>query len=140
MNAYLELKHRQQIEYDAFPKFFAFTDDSFTMGLASLGLAPEDSEKVKSIGYGGFIRRSDWDNYRAMCDRHHTELQAAIAADESGCGFIYAMFRTELINHEYAYTGDVSEALEACRVTKNDLALNPALQKGLQQAKKSLGG
>lgn len=50
-------------------------------------------------------------------DRLHEELQAAIAQDTTGSGFIYEMFLCELADHEYGYTQDVGETLDALGYT-----------------------
>lgn len=86
------------------------------------------------IGGGGIIRKTDAEAMRAMFDRHRRELQEAIAADKTGEGFIYDMFYTELANHEYSYTGDVTDAVNACGLTVEQLNANPALIKGLKKA------
>ena len=62
-----------------------------------------------------------------MFARHHRELQEAIGADPTGRGFIYEMFRTELSNHEYAYTQDVSETLDCLGITQQMLEAVPQL-------------
>ena len=69
-----------------------------------------------------------------MFDRHRRELQEAIAADKTGEGFIFDMFSTELANYEYSYTGDVTDAVNACGLTVEQLNANPALIKGLKKA------
>ena len=78
------------------------------------GLDPEnDQDKIYSIGYGGFVRKKDADLLHTTTARHAEELAAAIAADPTGDGFICEMFRCELDNHEYSYTMDLSDTLEA---------------------------
>jgi len=44
------------------------------------------------------------------------------------------MFRYELANHEYDYTGDIDDTLDALCLTQQDIDQNPALQHGLQKA------
>ena len=44
------------------------------------------------------------------------------------------MFYTELANHEYSYTGDVTDAVNACGLTVEQLNANPALIIGLKKA------
>ena len=46
----------------------------------------------------------------------------------------YHMFYTELANHEYSYTGDVTDAVNACGLTVEQLNANPALIIGLKKA------
>ena len=132
---YSELKERQQQEINAFPFIWAFNESQLADGMRRLGLDPEkDKDKLCNIGGGGIIRKADADAMRAMFDRHRSELQEAIAADKTGDGFIYDMFSTELANHEYSYTGDVTDAVNACGLTVEQLNANPALIIGLKRA------
>ena len=132
---YSELKERQQQEINAFPFIWAFNESQLADGMRRLGLDPEkDKDKLCSIGGGGIIRKTDAAAMRAMFDRHRRELLDAIEADSTGEGFIYDMFYTELANHEYSYTGDVTDAVNACGLTVEQLNANPALIKGLKKA------
>ena len=132
---YKALKERQQQEINAFPFIWAFNESQLADGMRRLGLDPEkDKDKLCSIGAGGVIRKTDADAMREMFARHRRELQEAIAADKTGEGFIFDMFSTELANHEYSYTGDVTDAVNACGLTVEQLNANPALIKGLKKA------
>ena len=132
---YSELKERQQQEINAFPFIWAFNESQLADGMRRLGLDPEkDKDKLCSIGAGGVIRKTDAEAMRAMFDRHRRELLDAIEADSTGEGFIYDMFYTELANHEYSYTGDVTDAVNACGLTVEQLNANPALIIGLKKA------
>ena len=132
---YKALKERQQQEINAFPFIWAFNESQLADGMRRLGLDPEkDKDKLCSIGAGGVIRKTDADAMREMFARHRRELQESIAADKTGDGFIYDMFSTELANHEYSYTGDVTDAVNACGLTVEQLNANPALIKGLKKA------
>lgn len=132
---YSELKERQQQEVNDFPFIWAFNEKQLAEGMQRLGLDPAtDKDKLQNIGAGGIIRKTDAAAMRAMFDRHRRELQEAIAADKTGDGFIYDMFSTELANHEYSYTGDVTDAVNACGLTVEQLNANPALIIGLKKA------
>lgn len=132
---YKELKDRQQEEINAFPFIWAFNEKQLADGMRKLGLNPDtDKDKLCSIGGGGIIRKTDAEAMRAMFDRHRRELQEAIAADKTGDGFIYDMFYTELANHEYSYTGDVTDAVNACGLTVEQINADPALIHGLKKA------
>ena len=132
---YKELKDRQQAEINAFPFIWAFNEKQLADGMRKLGLNPDtDKDKLCSIGAGGVIRKTDAEAMREMFARHRRELQEAIAADKTGEGFIFDMFSTELANHEYSYTGDVTDAVNACGLTVEQLNANPASIKGLKKA------
>ena len=67
-------------------------------------------------------------------NRHDQERAAAIAEDKDGSGFIFDMFRYELSNHEYSYTGDLGETLDALGFTLEEINARPPLLNGLHMA------
>lgn len=123
MEGYRQMRKRQQAEIDAVPMKFAFSNQQLLDALNEWGFGIEslESEKAKrilndeviSVTGGGLIRREDEERLVEICGRHSDEFWAAIDEDESGEGFVYEMFSVELENHEYGYTGDVSETLDA---------------------------
>ena len=135
---YRELKQKHQEEINAFPFMFAFNNKQFIEGMAKLGLEPGDTDKIYDIGGGGFVRKTDYKALEDLIDRHQREIKEAIAADETGDGFIYDMFYTELANHEYSYTGDPTEALRACSIQPLQIEKDPRLNKGFCKAAKEL--
>ena len=134
MNQYEALKQRQQEEFSAFPMQYAFSNKQFTEGMAALGLDPTDTDKVYKAPGGGFYRREDGQRLKEMMDRFDRELQEAIAADETGERFIYEMFLTELNNHEFGYTMDTEEALDALGYTADEVLSDPRLKRGIEKA------
>lgn len=134
VNSYDQLRARQQKEVDDFPMAFAFNDKQFAEGMRKLGLDPSETCQVLSIGAGGFIRKTDEDAFIKMFHRHHTEHEAAIAADKTGNGYIYEMFRYELANHEYGYTRNAEPALAALGVTWEQLAQDQRVLRSFKKA------
>ena len=135
MNAYLKMKTRQQKEFDAFPMFFAFSKKQFAEGMEKLGLKPDDTDQVYSMGgTGGYYRRTDSKALHDMLNRFEQEMEVAVSNDKTGEGFIYDMFSYELSNHEYSYTGDISDTLDSLDLTLDDIKNNPALKIGLKKA------
>lgn len=138
METYQELRDRQQKEVNAFPMVFAFSDKQFAEAMRELGLDPTETDKVYAIpGTGGFYRRSDAPALHEMFDRHERERQEAIEADETGDGFVFQMFREELANHEYSYTGELDETIEALGLTTEEINSSPKLLHGLEKAIKA---
>lgn len=131
---YIQMKRRQQAEFNQFPIKFAFSDEQFERGMRELGLTPEDTDKVYKTDGGGFYRRDDAPRLHEMMKRFGEELEAAIAADTTGEGFIYGMFLYELNNHEFAFTEELDDTLEALGYTEQDIENNPALKRGLDKA------
>lgn len=134
MNRYTELKQRQQKEFNAFPMQYAFSERQFAEGMAALGLTPEDTDKIYKAPGGGFYRKKDSQRLKDMLDRFDRELAEAIAADETGEGFIFDMFLAELENHECGYTGDVEEALDALNFAAEEIRSDPRLKHGFEKA------
>ena len=123
-NQYQEMRNHQQAEVNAFPMFFAFNKQQFAEGMRKLGLSPSDTRQVCSIFGGGYCRKSDVAKLNEMF----------IAGDKTGQGFICDMFLQELENHEYSYTGDVQETLDALGITTQYMEAVPQLMDGLALA------
>jgi len=111
---YKELKKKQEEETNAFPMFFAFDDNQFQEGLKRLGVEKKD---LFSIGYGGFIRKSDREAYLNLNNKHYNELKEALKDKK----FLFSAFRYELSNHEYCITYDETDALNALGLDYNTL-------------------
>ena len=141
MNKYMELKARQQQEVNALPLGFAFSNKQFNEMMVGWGLDPEkDLDKIVSIGYGGFVQKKDRSVMHETFDRHRRELKEAIAADKTGEGFIFDMFLCELDNHEYGYTWDTTDALEALGFTAQEVVDDPRLNRGISKAHQVIMG
>lgn len=139
MNRYLEMKSKHSAAFNSFPMFFAFNQQQFDEGMRKLGLKETDTDKICSIsGTGAYIRISDRIDFIELNQKIKQDKDAAIAADETGEGFIYDMFLYELKNHEYGYTWDDTNTLEALGYTEDDINADPRLKAGLKAAKKKI--
>lgn len=140
METYQEMRMRQQKEVDAFPIYFAFSDEQINSVFAELGLdSVKDRKQIFVIsGTGGFILKKDVPAYQEMVARQHKEMQNAIDADKDGTGFVYQMFRFELDNHEFGYTGEADDALRALGYTVEQIENNPVLKRGFEKAKQDI--
>lgn len=128
MNVYQEMRLRHQQEVNQFPMKFAFTQEGFERGMRELDLDPAtDAGKVIAIAGCGFIREADKEAFIDLFRRHSKEMEDAIRGDTTGEGFAYWMFRSELANHEYAYTRDVSSTLDAIGYALEEIAEDYAL-------------
>lgn len=137
-NQYLEMKQAHQKEVNNFPVFFAFSKDQFKEGIERLGLTENDTDKIYSIGGGGYIRKADSKAFNDLFDKQDKELNKAIESDTDGTGFIFDMFYYELNNHEYIITYDVSDTLDCLGVTEKQLEENQNLKNGLRKAIKQI--
>ena len=130
MESYRELRDRQQKEFNELPLGFAFSDKQFDEMMEKWGLDPEkDLDKIYRVPGGGFIQKKDHEHFHEVLDRHNAEMEAAKAADEDGTGFLYQMFKYELDNHEYGYTGDFEDTLDSLGLTWEEVAASPRLLK-----------
>lgn len=137
MNAYEQLRKQQQEEFDAFPIHFAFGQEQIDRKIKELKLSKDPkkrAEQIVPIGAGGFVLKKDFPAFAEMCKRHSRQRIEAMAEGEKGGTYLYDMFRTELLNHEYGLTVDVSDTLESLGLTKKDLAEKPALKEALDRA------
>lgn len=141
MNGYAELRDRQQQEFNKLPLGFAFSDKQFNDMMKGWGLDPEkDLDKIYRIPGGGFVQKKDHAHMHEVMDKHDREMQEAIAEDKTGDGFIYQMFLCELSNHEYGYTGEYDETLEAVGFTLEQVQADERLRHGLEKAAKKIMG
>ena len=135
-NRYAELRQRQRQEVNALPIGFAFSDRQFEEMMRGWGLDPEkDLDKIYRLGRtGGYYKKTDAQLIHDTFSRHDAELQAAIAEDKTGEGFIYEMFLYELHNHEYGYTMDTEETLDTLGYTADEVLADPRLKRGIEKA------
>lgn len=138
MNRYAELMKKQQQEHDEAKMLgFAFDDKQFREMMNDWGLDPDkesDKEKVSYAGAGAYILKENIPAYAQMTRRHKAERIKAIEEDLTGDGFVYDMFLRELNNHEFGYTGDCDEALEALGYTWEQVQADEKLKHGLEKA------
>ena len=133
-NEYMELQSRQQMEFNELPLGFAFSDEQFKKMMEGWGLTIGDTDKIARVAGGAFIQKRDLDSYHEIVKRFDQELKEAIAADKTGDGFIYQMFLTELENHEYSYTGDAEDTLDALGYTIDEIYADDLLRHGFEKA------
>ncbi len=140
MNRYAALRERQQEEFNALPLGFAFSQKQFNSMMMEWGLDPEkDVDKIYRIP-GGYVQKKDVDLLHQTMERHDAEMAAAIEGDQTGEDFIYEMFLYELDNHEYGYTMDTEDTLDALGYTAAQVLGDPRLKRGLEKAAAEIRG
>ena len=104
---YLEMKKKHEEEFYNFPHFFAFNEDQFEKGKAKLGVT-DNKEIVIGKDFGNVImRKVDAPRFGQMLLRHLAETKELFEDDQE----LVAALRYELDNHEYSYTGDLSDTI-----------------------------
>lgn len=131
---YIELKEKQQKEVNDFPFGFAFSNKQFDEMMEKFKLKPSDTDKICSIGCGGFVKKTDVKAMEEMFKRHKQELEEEIKNDKDGTGFICEMFEYELANHEFCISNNLDETLDALGLTKEQIERNENLKNGLNKA------
>ena len=134
MESYEAMQKRHQQEVNAFPMKWAFNNQQLEQGMRELGLNPSQTNEIVGIGGGGFIRRSDRQAFIDMFKWQNAEQKAALAAQKTGDEYAYQMFLHELGNHEYVITGDLSDTLDACGLSAEQINNDPKLRKALARA------
>lgn len=114
---YQELKAKQQKEVNEFPFGFAFNREQFKEMMAKWGLTENDTDKIYSIGAGGYIRKSDSDALDKMFERHKQEM----AEFKKNQKELYQGFIKELWNHEYYYMPNDEAVLRCFGYSEADL-------------------
>ena len=133
MNKYDEVKNRHQKRVNDFPLGFAFSNEQFKNMMEKWGLTENDTDKIVSIDGGGFLRKTDIEEYNKMWTD-----KDLIEQDKTGDGYIKDMFVSELENHEYGYTYELDDTLNALELTREQIANSPSLSHGLELAKKGI--
>lgn len=130
MSKYTELKSKHQAEVNAFPFGFAFNKDQYDEMMAKWGLKPTDRSQIIYMDGGCFVRKSDYEAMKEMFDRHEAERKTAMQDDE----YLFQMFNYELANHEYSYTYELDDTLDALGLTIEEINANPTMADALKRA------
>ena len=103
--------------------FFAFSDEQFTEGLQSLGLEdkPGSLRKLYRLNGGGFILKEHYPKLKDAAEAAADEFTDRANDPETGDRFLYEAFLEELYNHEFSYTGDARDALDALGLEIEDM-------------------
>ena len=118
-------KERQQKEFNEFSKksmFFAFDKKQFEEGMKKLGLEPSETNKIVSIGAGGYLLKNKVNELENLSKRQKEELKQLRKNKKQ---FAAGMFAYELANHEFGLTYDLSETLDALGMTLSGIKKEP---------------
>ena len=138
MNKYEEIKNKHQKRVNDFPLGFAFSNEQFKNMMEKWGLTENDTDKIVSIDGGGFLRKTDIEEYNKMWTEIRKEHKDLIEQDKTGEGYIKDMFTYELENHEYCITYDLEDTLDALELTYDEVMNSPNLKYGLKLARKEI--
>ena len=124
MTTYCDLKQSHSKDVSNFKGiFWAFSNKQFDEGMDKIGLNPDDTAKIYSIGGGGYILKERMQDFKDMLKRHE-EKRKILKTDKK---LLLNALIYELNNHEYCITYDISDALNALGLKKEDI--DPAILK-----------
>lgn len=110
---YSDLKTTHSNEYNSFKGiFFAFSNSQMKTELSKYGLCfdkKEDLKKLLSLGGGVYLLKSEKENYSNLCESLNKEQEFNFLRDD----FLISSFYYELSNHEFIYTYDLTDTLNA---------------------------
>ena len=126
MESYTEIKKRHSDEFGNFPICFAFSEKQLQEALEKLGASQSD---CVTIGSGSILRKSDLPNFKSLRERHESEMKKCYESDD----FLIQSIIYELGNHEYGYTWDASETIDALGLDMDDNRTKSCFQKAKNQ-------
>lgn len=126
---YSKWKQERQEALNKLPIKFAFGNKQFKEAMEELGLTENDTDKIFSVGAGGFMRKDDKQLFMDWLKSNDLEERKKDKA------FFQSMIMYELGNHEYGYTYDLEETLNACNISRKDLKNNKQYAEWLEEAR-----
>jgi len=129
-------KERHQKEFNDFSKksmFFAFDKKQFEEGMKKLGLEPSETNKIVSIGAGGYLLKDKVNELKNLSKRQKEELKQLRKNKKQ---FATDLFTYELANHEFGFTYDLSETLDALGMTLSGIKKEPETYEALKEVLK----
>jgi hypothetical protein len=123
---YTELKERQSREFEAFPIAYAFSEKQLQEALLQLNAEKQD---CCTVGGGSIIKKTDLQSFKDLINKHDAELKKVFETDE----LLIDAIIYELCNHEYSYTMDSSDTVEALGLDLNDKRVYDCLIKAIKK-------
>lgn len=113
--SYASLQANLQRDINELPIKWAFNEKQYREAMNELGLDPEkDKDKLVVLPAGGFCLPETAEKLLALYEKFGKDVDEQVKIDRLNMtGFTKNMFIYELDNHEYGYTLDNYEALEA---------------------------
>ena len=133
---YKKYKENKQNAFNKLPIYWAFGMEQFKELLQKLNLqdTPKDLKKLVNIGCGGLMLKSDLhllENYTKNFSKEKLLFWL-----NHNFRFAYGALRYEMNNHEYYYTGDITDTLDSLNLTFEDIQKNAYLKMAYLRARK----
>ena len=136
---YTEFKNYRQNEINKLPLGFAYGNDQFNDMMKKWGLNADKESDLKQICrvYSGcYIQKKDKELLHSTLDRLSEEESELFKNQE----FLVEALMCEMSNHEYGYTHDIEDTLNALGFELEDLQSNQLLASAVEIAKKKYFG
>lgn len=140
MNSYEKLSKENQERYNRFADtdnniVCFFSDKQFQEVLEKTGLTEDQfADSYYHLTAGAYVRKDKLEELNKLWDENEKAIEKAIENDPDGKHFVKDMFSYEMANHEYGYTRDLSDTLDALGYTTDEINKNPKLLNGLNAA------
>ena len=109
MMTYQEYTDKRQKEFNELPVFFAFSNEQFREAMQERGLTEKDTDKVYSLGCGGYYLKSDSEIIRAYFSK--PDELSELMKDYDFCkSAVYY----EMCNHEYGINLEADWEVMSC--------------------------
>jgi len=122
IETHIEQQQRHSAEFGKLEGiFFAFSNEQFAEGMQKVGFGGptevDETTLVYALGNGGYIRKDKFAEFRAMVVRHKVERKNRLKDEKA----LLESLVYELRNHEFSYSHDDTEAIEALGLTKEEI-------------------
>ena len=133
---YKKYKENRQNNFNKLPIYWAFGEQQFQELLKKLNLqdTKEDLKKLVTIGNGGLMLKCDLPLLDEHCRTFSKDKLFFWLTHNYK--FAYGALRYEMNNHEYYYTGDITDTLDCLDLTLDDIAKNAYLKLAYLRARK----
>lgn len=130
---YTEFKKKHENIFNNFEYiFFAFSNEQFAKGIKKLNI--KDQNKLYSVGAGGFVPKEHISKFIEIIENRKNEL-CELMQDYN---FAYGAFFYELNNHEYNYTYEIEDTIDALDLTVEEINNNKILYLALYNASEAI--
>ena len=126
----MKKKHEQELtDFDGM--FFAFSNDQLKQGMEKIGLDESNTDKICSIGAGGYLLKEKKQAFKDMFASRSTEMEEALKTRD----FLFEALSYELANHEYCYTYEYEQTFDALDLSLEKLKALPFGMEVLKEAR-----
>lgn len=132
MESYKQMKNRQRAEMNALPIRAAFGEKQFAEMMQEFGLPNDKSgyAQIVGLGYGAYIKKTDYPAYRETTERHYNEIREL----RNNPAELKKALRYEFANHESQFSLDNETILACVCLTEKEVSEDAELLKIYNEA------